>query len=350
MGVSVVLLREFLYVDVSKVRGLMAQLDDGILESTVSTESSKKTTGGGVKGFASHEAEWGDTNQATKSKGDALFSTLESALESEGLLSDISDLVIDSSLWLSGGLRENYPAGSLVRITCNGHLFDSRFVARTFANFAATAVGLQNLDAMDSSPSQTPLPPQAKKAGGAGQKGPKLPKRAVPADWSPLPLEAEIPPDLSVLDGGLTGRNLQGIIQVSRGVYSPGLYLNLQPSDEKTHVVSARLEEGRSFLDSDVDVLFARYGVGFQQWSLVGTVGHHGDYHPKVDFKQGDFLDADGNVVRAAFSQFVNSFMQYLGTLGFADLVQAPAFSVVPIAVYRVLNPRQAGLDLNILH
>ena len=137
------------------------------------------------------------------------------------------------------------------------------------------------------------------------------------------------------------------MVQVSRGVYSPGLYLNLQPSKEQNHVVSARLEEGRSFLDSEVDVLFARYGAGYQEWTLVGVIGHHGLENPEQDFSEPTFLDSDGHVVRSSFSEFINSFMQFLGKLGFADLVQAPAFSVVPVAVYRMLNPREvdSGLD-----
>lgn len=340
------ILREFLYVDVPKVRGLLAQLDEGIAESTVTGESTQKTTGGGLKGVVGHQVEWGETNQVNKTLGDALFPILEEAMETEGLLADISEELTNSEFWESGDLRDQYPAGSLVRISAEGHLFDSRFVGRSITNFAATSIGLQNLDAVDAGPSETmpPVPPKAKR-GGSGQKGPKPPRKAVPADWAVRPIEAEIPGDFSALDGELTGRSLHGVILVSRGVYSPGLYLNLHPCvGEKSYVVSARLEEGRSFLDSEPDVLFARYGVGQQEWTIVGVVGHHGLPRVEPDFSSGNFIDSDGNVVRAAFSEFVNSFVQFLGGLGFVDLVQAPAFSVVPIAVYRVLNPRSAGV------
>ena len=38
-----------------------------------------------------------------------------------------------------------------------------------------------------------------------------------------------------------------------------------------------RLQEGQQFLDSDPEILFARYGVRAQDWTVVGTVGHHGE-------------------------------------------------------------------------
>jgi hypothetical protein len=109
-------------------------------------------------------------------------------------------------------------------------------------------------------------------------------------------------------------------------------------------VVSARLEEGRSFLDSEVDVLFARYGVGLQEWTLVGIIGHHGTSED-VDFDDAGFMD-DDHVVRSRFSEYVSRFTKLLGQFGLIDLVQAPAFSVVPIAVYRVLNPRSFSNEL----
>jgi hypothetical protein len=122
------------------------------------------------------------------------------------------------------------------------------------------------------------------------------------------------------------------------------LYLNLLPTDDERCVVSARLEEGRSFLDSEVDVLFARYGVGLQEWTLVGIIGHHG-MSEDVDMDDADFMD-DEHVVRSRFSEYVSRFTKLLGQLGLIDLVQAPAFSVVPIAVYRVLNPRSFSNEL----
>lgn len=45
------LLGEFLYVDSDKVRGLLAQLDQGIIEGSSEVEKSEKLTGGDLKGL-----------------------------------------------------------------------------------------------------------------------------------------------------------------------------------------------------------------------------------------------------------------------------------------------------------
>jgi hypothetical protein len=145
--------------------------------------------------------------------------------------------------------------------------------------------------------------------------------------WGELPLEGKIPDDFSAFDGSVASGLLHGIIQVSRGIFPPGLNLYLQPTADQNCVVQMRLEEGRSFLDSEPDVLFARYGVGDQEWTVVGTVGHHGA--PRIDeiVADGNFVDAEsGDVKRSQFSRYVNRFMQFLSQGGFADSPLGLAF------------------------
>lgn len=169
-------------------------------------------------------------------------------------------------------------------------------------------------------------------------------KRAVSPSWPDLPLEAAIPDGFSA--EGMESKFVQGVIQVSRGLFSPGLYLHLRPNDNETCVVSIRLEEGRSYMDSEADVLFARYGTGDQDWTVLGTIGHHASAEAP-DLETADFMTTDSDISRSKFSAYVNRFLQLLGSSGFADLPQAPGFSVVPIAVYRTLNPKKYEADLD---
>ena len=62
--------------------------------------------------------------------------------------------------------------------------------------------------------------------------------------------------------------------------------------------------QGRSFLDSEVHLHFARYGVGLQEWTPVGIIGHHG-ISEHVDMNDADFIDDEQNVVRSAHSTCV---------------------------------------------
>jgi len=98
-------LREFLYLDIDKVRGLAAQLYEGVVEtSTESTEDSKEGAIGA--GPLKYGRQWGSSAVLQKSMADAVFHTFENDLEAEGLLRDVSaDLADDAG----SGLRRSRP-------------------------------------------------------------------------------------------------------------------------------------------------------------------------------------------------------------------------------------------------
>lgn len=330
------ILREFLYVDADKVRGLLAQIDEGVIETSSVVEKSEKLSGAGLKGLAEHSQRWGSERTLQKSQGDALFPSLERALDELGLLRDVSQELMDEDFWDPGDLQSQLPPGSLVRITASGSLFDARYVANTLSAFATTWLGLVNLGSVE--PAVAQKVPLRK-----GQQGSQASKRPFPGPETGH-LEDSIP-DEGILFGGsneadsISRDYLRGIIQVSRGVYTPGLHLNMRPTGNATHTVTARLQEGRHFLDGETDILFARYGGGHQQWTLVGSVGHYGEDVGGDIFGGFQLVDADDNVNRSVFAEMVNKLNHHLGTLGFVDLPQSPGFSVVPLAVYRVIGP-----------
>lgn len=134
----------------------------------------------------------------------------------------------------------------------------------------------------------------------------------------------------------MSGKFLRGIVQISRGMFAPGLHLSLLPDVESGGIISIRLQEGKQYLDTDPDVLFARFGVGIQEWTVVGTIGHHP--LPSPDLSEFDFTDDDGNISRGKFARYVNGLGATLGNLGFSDMPQSPGFSMVPWAVYRTLG------------
>jgi hypothetical protein len=158
-----VLLREYLYVDTTAVKGILAQLDSGVVESEASTTGKTKKSGGGIKGFAEHAQDWGDSRTTTKVMGDALFPSLEDTLETEGLLTDASDTVANPDIWTGGSLEELLPPGKIVRVTAPGYLIDARFVATVLGGFSTTYRGLVNMGIL---PATAPpgIPPKVKKA------------------------------------------------------------------------------------------------------------------------------------------------------------------------------------------
>lgn len=330
------ILREFLYVDTDKVRSMQAQLDGGIAEEERETTKNDKRTEAGVKGLASHYQNWGTEKYVHKSLGDALFPALEEGLEAKGFLRDVSEELRTPDYWTSGRLQSELPPGAVIRISAPGTIFDARYVAAIFSSFIATYSGLEGIGAVP---------------GGSTSQGNKKPQRSAKPGTTPESrneLEDLIPdfPDIISDDGSRFGPTaLRALVKISRGLFTPGLHLNLTPTNDDRLVVGARLQEGRQFLDGDPEMLFARYGIEPQEWTLVGTVGHHSKRGENKAPEGRDLTDDDNMLVRGRTSSFMNRFMQFLGSQGFADLAQYPGFSVVPLAVYRIIPPH-SGTDL----
>ncbi|MFF4744017.1 hypothetical protein [Streptomyces sp. NPDC001268] len=325
------ILREFLYVDTDKVRAMLAQLDGGVAEEERETNTQEKRSTVGPRSFAQHLQVTGSERYTQKSLGDALFPTLEQALESEGLLKDLSEEVSDLSQWTSGAVRESAPPGSLIRITAMGSLFDTRYTASVFSAFASVALGLQgmgvNLDPDASKGSSS------KGKGRGGQQGPRPPRPKSGQAQLERQLEDAIPEFAGV--GGMDGDSLRSIIRMARGIFAPGLHINLTPVDAGGVLIGSRLQEGRQYLDTEADILFARYGMEPQEWTLVGSVGSYGP--EDTTLPEFDFFRPDGTVNRARFADNINGLMKTLGGMGFIDLPQHPGFSVIPFAVYRTI-------------
>ncbi len=314
---------------------MLAQLDGGVAEEERETSTHEKRSTVGPRSFAQHLQVAGSERYTQKSLGDALFPMLEEALESESLLKDVSEEVSDSSQWASGAIKKVAPPGSLVRITAMGSLFDTRYAATVFSAFASVALGLQGMG-VDLGPAAVKAPPGKGKSRG-GQQGTKQPRPG--QAQSERQLEDSIPDFKGI--GGIDGDSLRAIIRMARGIFAPGLHVNLSPVESGGVLIGSRLQEGRQYLDSEADILFARYGTEPQEWTLVGSVGSYGPEDTTVpDF---DFFNSDGTVNRIRFAGSVNGLMKNLGGMGFIDLPQHPGFSVIPLAVYRTI-PRVANL------
>ncbi len=316
------ILREFLYVDTDKVRAMLAQLDGGVAEESRETDRKEKRTTVGPRVAGQYFQGSGSETYTNKSLGDALFPMLEQALESESLLRDISVEVCDPGQWSTGDLKEGLPVGSLVRVTAMGSLFDTRYAASVFSAFGSVMVGLNDMGFL----------PVAVKAGqGKGKQGAQGRTSKTKEASGAAALEDSIPdfPDI----GGVDGKSLRAFVRISRGVFAPGLHVNLTPANGV--LINSRLQEGRQYLDSEADVLFARYGTEQQEWTVVGSVGSYGT--EEVSLPDSNFYNADFSLNRAKFAEVMNSQMRNLGRLGFIDLPQHPGFSLIPLAVYRAI-------------
>lgn len=316
-------LREYLYADVDKIRSLAGQLMKGVPEEARSTEKKMKQLTLGMKAVAGSVNDWTSEEYVNRSLADSLFGDLEDILESEGWLIDISDtLQAPNSDYAA--LPRTYPPGALVRITAPGVLFDARFVARVLGSIAAASDGIATLNPSAGQSS-------VKSASGRTNQQKKRNANEPEADA----LESEIRDyDSRVL--GIDASVLRAIVKISRGLFSPGVHLMLTPRGDDI-AITARLQEGGKYLETDPEILFSRYGTVRQSWTLVGSIGAYSQKATADEVGKQEFMDSD-KISRSKFANFVNYFMQFAGQQGLADMPQSPGFSIVPLAVYRTIT------------
>ncbi|GAA1731139.1 hypothetical protein GCM10009832_11310 [Dietzia kunjamensis subsp. schimae] len=246
-------------------------------------------------------------------------------------------MINDPTGWDPAEMRRAFPPGKIVRLTGPGYLIDARFLADVLTGFTTTAHGLVNVGVLpEAQIGTTPKPAKGQRQSGNNRYR-ELPKESES-------IEAGIPIGKISLGGSgdsLSGEFLRGIVQIARGTFAPGLHLSIAPEVPDAGAISVRLQEGRQYLDTDPDVLFARYGVGAQEWTVVGTVGHHPLEDP--DMESAQLVTGGGVINRAEFDRYINQLATLLGNLGFTDLPQSPGFSLVPWAVYRVIGNGDYG-------
>lgn len=315
-------LREYVYVDIDRVRGLAGQLYDGIPERATNISARQRSFEVDAKIVRAGRAA-GQEDSTERSLGDSLFKDLEADLEALGLLADISETLSNSTDWND----DSVAPGQMVRITAPGSLFHPAQLSEALVGLATAAHGLGELGV--SNEGSAALPPKAKT---------DAQRKAVRAVRQQQGQEPRFPEDYlphgEVPVMGVDRSQLSGMIKVVRGIFGEGVHLHLMPAGPDGPTISTRLEAGRRFLDSSPEVLFSRYGLGRQEWTVVGIVGQLGrDATPEA---VADLMNEDGTVGRAKFVDLVGNFLG--STSGLVDLPQAPGFSLVPLAVYRTIG------------
>lgn len=326
MGAGKLFLREYLYVDIDKVKGLAGQLYDGVPERAINLKARQKSFELDMKLLRGGSSS-GKEQSIERNMSDTLFKDLEADLESLGLLADLSEYLTGDEAWANPELLVR--PGKIVRVTAPGSLFHPSQLSEAIIGIVTAAHGLGEMGLADEGQSPA-VPPKAKtesqkkadrQAKQQEQKEPRFP-------------EDFLHPGAVVPVLGIKREQLSGMIKVVRGVFGEGVHLHLRPRGAEGPTITARLESGRRFLDSSPEVLFSRYGLGQQEWTIVGVVGQLGENSTSNEFN--NVTNQDETINRAKFVDLVKSLLG--SAAGLIDLPQAPGFSVVPLAVYRTIG------------
>lgn len=321
-------LRDYLYVDLDKVSGLASQLYDGVPDRATNVTARQKRLEADLKlvrGGSGSSAE----DAIERNLGDSLFKDLEADLEAMGLLTDLSESLAVSKTWDS--IVDLISPGQILRITSHGTIFQPAQMSEAIVGLATAAHGISELGIEHTEDVRPkPVPPKAKSE---AQKKAERSTRQASSVEAKYP-EDLLPPGETIPLMNVPRAQLAGMIRVTRGVFGEGVHLHLRPAGQTGPIVSARLEEGRRFLDASPEVLISRYGLAEQEWTVVGVVGQLGRQAGGDEID--DVTNGDGSINRARFVDLVGQFLEQ--TSGLVDLPRAPGFSLVPLALYRSIG------------
>lgn len=148
--VSPHVLREFLYVDVTRTRSLLAQLDEGVVEGVVRTGRERITWTGELSAWIAKGSRSSDTEsglQESKSMQDLVFTLFEEIAESTGLIRTVElDSISDPNAWETSSVHDRYEEGELLKVFTPVLLVDPVFLNSRFNRFLEMSERLNALN------------------------------------------------------------------------------------------------------------------------------------------------------------------------------------------------------------
>lgn len=346
------MLREFLYVDISRTRSLIGQLDSGVIESVIersaSGSSSDPLAAIGLSGIWRRD-ESAEVSQ-TRSVEDILFVAFEEAVESEGLLRDLR--ADDPSEWENSSLHGQLEEGEIIRMSADIMLLDPKFVENRTDRFLAVT---ESLRAMQTQSIEKQL--NATRVELESQIDAQI--QSLPKDRrknEERKLKRDLDDKLSAaLETGLMASDALDMSEVetvakvlNAYLTSDAITVRLLPcgrADSSYSFVGSLLERD-DYIQRERDALFSRYGSIVSGWTCVFQVAAIPTEEAALDAQSVDFSGVDlvsgGSVDRAEMEGAALSLLAMMDSLGLSEGPRWPAVSIIPLGIYRTV-PRSLG-------
>jgi hypothetical protein len=314
MGVTI---RDFLYLDIERVRSLLAQLEGGVVEATVEKLKSSKQGRAGISVFQIFELRGNLVrergSEQTKTLQDALFMLFEEAALASGLFDPGVELD-NHEAWETGRVHEVLREGQLVRSTGATRILDAKHFRERVERFArwprllASFTGQEQLANIKSDKERERRLQQitAETVGGPGA----------------IQLIRDIGEFVDLFLGG----------QISMRHFPCGI-------DYPDLAFVGMLLGRAGYLQEEREALFGKYGATASPWTVVAQVATV----PRVpvskpDLNFGDLVTASDRIDRAQFEEMAMKIMEILETMGIAEGPQFPSIAVTPLAVFREVD------------
>lgn len=125
-------LRDYLFVDRQRVGSLLAQFAEGLPSERAESANRSRKLQAGIKNFFSIEEDRGGSDSQTLALADLHVSQLEENAEALGMLADVSEQIEKRKNWLRGKVRNRLKPGMLLRVTAPTQISDISTIISTF--------------------------------------------------------------------------------------------------------------------------------------------------------------------------------------------------------------------------
>jgi len=342
-------LRDTLYLDTARIRSLLAQLRGGVVEGVVERWGKRDERRLGVRllgleggGNLLDEA----SIEQTTTLQDALFGIFEEAAEEVSLFQEA--LVDDPAPWRNGSVHRALTPGQLIRITAPTQILDAEHVGgeltRAIESLEAFAY-FQEAQDPTPLPSDTPLPPEVRSKR----------KKIDPDEWRQAAIAARVEAIMGMpLDGAV------GLRVMFEKILGGGISVRVFPcgAGHLDIALAGRLATREGYLRDEHDTLFAKYGWGSSEWTVVAQLATvptkpaekpldasfstelsdegplSTDDDPEDSRPPADD-DTDEALNRAEFEAMGIDLMKTFAEAGFMGAPVFPGITITPIAIYR---------------
>lgn len=303
---------EFFYVDVDRVRSLLAQMQGGVAEA-VSQETTSTFDGGAQASLFGIGAHGGYAREARTSESrslqDLTFVAFENHADEVGLIRQLDSKFFDPQEWISGAVHSSLTAGEIVRVECDVQVLDGSLFRERLLRFDRMAEALAVLT----------KPPSAQL---------NLKQRAQAVAAAKAETMRGVTPDALAAVAGFVGEFVGD--SISMRLLPCGL-------EHLEAGFSGALLGRREYIQEERENLFSRYGSVASRWTSVVQIAAipedpaEGDSH----VPSAGSLRPEGGISRAGMEQVAGNLLALMESIGLVEGPRWPSISVTPLGVYR---------------
>lgn len=303
-------LREFFYVDVDRVRSLLAQIQGGLIDAMKSETSRLFTSPSTVAGPQSRT----DRVEEARSLQELLFVAFEDSAEEAGWISDLGPLVKDAQEWSSGRVHEMLQEGQLIRLTCDVQILDGGLFGERLKRMESM------VDAIV-----------------------KLTSGAIPGNASARQRSEATQAAKRAAMGGMSSAELEAFAGFVNAFVGDSIAIRFMPcgAENAEYGFSGALLGRREYIQEEREHLFSRYGNAAGSWHCLLQVAaiptsEHGAPNAVAAplAPPGPGMTGAG-ISRVAMEALASSLMAKMEEIGIVEGPRWPSVSVTPLGVYR---------------